>query len=98
MPPVKKPKILRRLVKQLEDKGMPTGTAHAIATKQLQKSGNLKKGSTKATPKGVKRGNMTPAARAKDRASKTSKSNVKPKDLVYVRKSNSVRKKPGKKK
>lgn len=66
------PAILDRLVKQLKAKGYSDASAHAIAVSQLQKSGNLKKGSTEATSKGKKRGAMTPAARAKDRASKYS--------------------------
>ena len=51
---------------------MSEKSAHAIATKQLQRSGNLKKGTIKATKKGVARGNMTPAQRAKQRAAKAS--------------------------
>ena len=66
------PKILNRLVSQLEAKGKPKKAAYAIATSQLQKSGNLKKGSNKATAKGKVRGKMTPGQRAKDRASKAS--------------------------
>ena len=62
-----KPAILSRLVFQLKRKGMGDGPAHAIATKQLQRAGNLKKGSQKATAKGVKRGKMTPRQRAIDR-------------------------------
>lgn len=66
------PKILERLVSQLKAKGKSDKAAHAIAVSALQKSGNLKKGSTKATAKGTKRGNMTPGQRAKDRAAKSS--------------------------
>jgi hypothetical protein len=66
------PAILDRLVRQLIAKGMPQATAFAVATSQLQKAGDLKKGSQKATPKGIARGAMTPGARAKDRASKYS--------------------------
>ena len=66
------PAILDRLVKQLRAKGKSKDAAFAIATSALQKSGNLKKGTKKATPKGKKRGKMTPGARAKDRASKLS--------------------------
>ena len=66
------PKILERLVRQLKAKGKSEQAAYAIATSSLQKSGNLKKGTAQATAKGKKRGDMTPAARAKDRASKTS--------------------------
>jgi len=46
------PKILDRLVSQLKAKGKSKDAAYAIATSSLQKSGNLKKGSSKATPKG----------------------------------------------
>lgn len=67
------PKILERLVSQLKAKGKSDSSAYAIATSVLQKSGNLKKGSTKPTAKGKKRGAMTPSQRAKDRASKRSK-------------------------
>lgn len=66
------PKILDRLVRQLKAKGKSTQAAFAIATKALQKSGNLKKGTTQATAKGKRRGGMTPGERAKDRASKRS--------------------------
>ena len=48
-----------RLVKQLQGKGIDKSSAYAIATSKLQKSGNLKKGTNKATSKGAKRGNMT---------------------------------------
>lgn len=67
------PAILDRLVKQLIAKGKSKSSAFAIATSALQKSGNLKKGTTKATAKGKKRGAMSPSQRAKDRASKISK-------------------------
>lgn len=66
------PAILERLVSQLKAKGKSEKSAYAIATAALQRSGNLKKGSTKATAKGKRRGAMTPAQRAKDRASKRS--------------------------
>lgn len=67
------PAILDRLVKQLQAKGKSKSSAFAIATSSLQKAGDLKKGTQKATSKGTKRGKMTPGARAKDRASKKSK-------------------------
>ena len=67
------PAILERLVKQLRAKGYPESSAYAIATKTLQKSGNLKKGTQEATAKGKRRGAMTPGERAKDRAKKYSK-------------------------
>ena len=66
------PAILERLVKQLKDKGHDEKSAYAIATSQLQKAGDLKKGTNQATPKGAKRGAMSPAARAKDRQAKVS--------------------------
>lgn len=85
------PAILDRLVKQLMAKGMGKGQAYAVATKSLQKAGDLKKGSRTATPKGAKRGAMTPAARAKDRAAKAG--GGKPSDYSYKSKSNSTVKK-----
>jgi hypothetical protein len=75
------PKILERLVSQLQAKGKPKATAYAIATSTLQRAGDLRKGSLRATPLGEKRGDMTPAARAKDRASKLS--NHKTSDYKY---------------
>ena len=66
------PKILERLVGQLKANGMDEKKAYAVAVSQLQKNGNLRKGSTKPTAKGVRRGEMTPAERAKDRAAKSS--------------------------
>jgi hypothetical protein len=57
---------------QLKSKGYNDQSAHAIAVSALQKSGNLKPGTEEATAKGAKRGNMSPAARAKDRAAKRS--------------------------
>ena len=36
------PKILDRLVSQLKAKGMSEKAAYAVATKQLQKSGNIR--------------------------------------------------------
>lgn len=66
------PKIMERLSSQLQAKGFSKGSAYAIATSQLQKAGDLKKGSNKPTAKGVERGNMTPAERAKDRQAKYS--------------------------
>lgn len=80
------PKILERLVSQLKAKGKSASSAYAIATSVLQKSGNLKKNSTQATAKGKRRGAMTPAARAKDRAAKKAKH--KPSDYKYNPKNN----------
>lgn len=64
------PKILDRTVGQLLQKGKSKKAAYAIATKKLQQSGNLKRGTNKPTLKGAIRGNMTPAQRAIDREAK----------------------------
>lgn len=82
------PAILNRLRKQLTAKGYSPTAASAIAISSLQKHGELKKGSTEATPKGKKRGAMTPAQRAKDRASKYSKGKHKASDFSYNKKTN----------
>lgn len=66
------PKILDRLVSQLEEKWKPRNVAFAIAISSLQKNWNLKKWTKTATAKWKKRWDMTPAQRAKDRASKIS--------------------------
>jgi len=83
------PKILKRLVTQLMDKGHDKSAAFAIATKSLQKSGNLKEGTQRATKKGKKQGKKTPALRAKERASKISKR--KPSEYKYNKKTNTVK-------
>ena len=62
------PKILERLVGQLQAKGKDKSSAFAIATSQLQKAGDLKKGSQELTPKGAQRQAMGAEGRAKDRA------------------------------
>lgn len=80
------PAILERLVSQLQAKGKSKSSAFAIATAALQRSGNLKKGTQQPTSKGKKRGNMSPAQRAKDRASKRSKH--KSSEYSYNAKSN----------
>jgi|TARA_R100001163_G_scaffold55116_1_gene42530 hypothetical protein len=85
------PAILDRLVGQLKRKGHSAGTSYAIATKALQKSGNLKPGSNKATSKGKQRGAMTPAARAKDRAAK--RSGRKASEYTYNAKNNTATRK-----
>lgn len=82
------PAILERLKKQLTAKGYSTSAAYAIATSSLQKAGDLKKGSTKATTKGKKRGSMTPAQRAKDRQAKYAKGKHKVADYSYNSKTN----------
>ena len=49
---------------------MKKGAAYAIATKSLQKSGDLKDGTVEATEKGKRRGEMSKAERAKTRSKK----------------------------
>lgn len=66
------PKILERLVSQLQAKGMPKNQAYAVATSQLQKAGNLKPGTQDLTPQGKRRQEMGAAGRAKDRAARYS--------------------------
>jgi hypothetical protein len=82
------PKILDRLVSQLVKNGLSKSEAYAIAISKLRKAGDLKKGSTEATKKGVTRGEMSPSERAKDRAAK--KSGGKPSDYNYNKKNNSA--------
>jgi hypothetical protein len=82
----KKPKILERLINQLKDKGFDVGAATAIATKQQQKAGNIKKGSQELTKKGKKRQKMGAAGRAKDRAAK--RSGRKPSEYKYNARNN----------
>ena len=59
--------IQRRLASQLKAKGISKKGRYAISTSVLQKAGDLKKGTNKATKKGVKRGNMTASQRARTR-------------------------------
>jgi hypothetical protein len=59
------PKILDRVVRQLRGKGVEN--PYAVGVAAMQKAGNLKKGSLEPTKQGVRRGNMTPAAREKAR-------------------------------
>lgn len=68
----KNPPIVKRLATQLKSNGMPQGEAQAIAISKMQKAGNLKPGTNQATTQGIKRGEMTPSQRAKDRAVKKS--------------------------
>lgn len=82
------PKILDRLVRQLKAKGKSERAAYAIATKALQRSGNLKPGTQKATAKGKRRGDMTPGERAKDREVKYSKGRHKASEYKYNAKTN----------
>ena len=54
------PKIMEAAVKQLKGK---VDNPYAVASSTLQRSGSLKPGTNTATPKGIKRGNMTQAKR-----------------------------------
>ena len=66
------PAILEDAVKSIlkENPEMSKSSAYAIATKSLQKSGDLKEGTVEATEKGKRRGEMSKASRAKTRAKK----------------------------
>jgi hypothetical protein len=64
------PKIYDRLVSQLKAKGVPD--PYGVAQAQLEKHGILQPGSRNLTAKGETRNAMTPAQRAKDRASRYS--------------------------
>jgi len=65
-------KLYDRLVSQLKAKGMPEKEAYAVASKQLQRAGDLKPGTKELTSKGKTREAMGAAGRAKDRAAKAS--------------------------
>jgi len=67
-----KASILKRLVAQLERKGMSQAMANATARTRLQKAGILKKGSDELTAYGKRRQAMGAAGRAKSRAAKES--------------------------
>jgi hypothetical protein len=60
------PKILEDAVKAIK-KSSPGVNPWAVATSSLQKAGDLKKGTNKATQKGKERGEMTRAQRHKER-------------------------------
>jgi hypothetical protein len=53
------PAILDKAVKRIAARGASAKSAWPIAVASLQKAGDLKKGSLKATPKGTKRGQMS---------------------------------------
>lgn len=53
-----------------ENPDLSESSAYAIATKQLQRSGDLREGTQEATEKGRRRGEMSPATRARTRARK----------------------------
>jgi len=81
--------MLERLVSQLKAKGKSEAQARAIATAHLQKTGNLKKGTTEQTAKGDKRQAMGAAGRAKDRAAK--ETGRKASDYTYNQLNNTAR-------
>jgi hypothetical protein len=58
------PKILEAAVKRIKAKGK-VSNPWAVATAALQKAGELKKGSNKATKKGIARSQMSRAQRHK---------------------------------
>lgn len=64
------PAILEDAVKSImkENPKMDKSSAYAIATKSLQKSGDLKEGTVEATKKGDRRGEMSKKTRAKKRS------------------------------
>jgi hypothetical protein len=66
------PAILDKAVKSImeDNPKMSESRAYAIATSQLQKSGDLKEGTQEATKKGDRRGEMSKATRARTRARK----------------------------
>jgi hypothetical protein len=56
------PRILDKAVKKIAARGA-VDNPYAVAVSSLQKAGDLKKGSLKATKKGTRRGAMTEAQR-----------------------------------
>lgn len=84
------PKLLERLVSQLKAKGMSESQAFAVATKSLQKAGDLKPGTQDLTEKGAKRQAMGAAGRAKDRAAAKSGKH-KPGEYKYNQLTNRAR-------
>lgn len=80
------PKILERLIGQLQANGMPKSEAYGVATKHLQKAGVLQPGSEALTSKGKERQAMGASGRAVDRASKAS--GRPPSDYKYNRVTN----------
>jgi len=61
------PKILDAAVSKIKARGVKASSAYPIAVAALQKAGDLKAGSLKATAKGSKRGAMTQKQRAASR-------------------------------
>lgn len=59
----KRPAILDKAVSRIKSRGVPTSSAWPIAVSAMQKSGNVKAGTLKATKQGTRRGAMTRAQR-----------------------------------
>jgi hypothetical protein len=57
------PKILEDAVSRIKARGASAKSAWPIAVSSMQKAGNIKPGSLKATAQGVARGQMTRAQR-----------------------------------
>jgi hypothetical protein len=57
------PKILEDAVSRIKGRGVPEKSAWPMAVSAMQKAGNLKPGSLKATQQGAARGQMTRAQR-----------------------------------
>jgi len=57
------PGLLDKAVKRIQARGVPASSAYPIAVSSLQKAGDLKAGSLKATKQGVARNQMTRAQR-----------------------------------
>jgi hypothetical protein len=81
------PAILERLVSQLKADGKGEQQAYAIATSQLQKHGIIDHHGA-LTEKGLKRDQLGPSGRAKDRAAKASGGKHKPKEFSYNARTN----------
>ena len=85
------PKILDRVISQLEAKGHSKSAAEAIGRASLQKAGVLKRGTDELTAYGKQRQSMTPAQRAKSRASKYGQGRHAPHEYAYNEKTNRAR-------
>lgn len=83
---LEEPKILKRLVSQLQAKGMDDSKAYPIAISQLQKAGVLEPGSTELTGYGEARNAMSAEERAVSRAAKYSGRGKE--EFVYSSKTN----------
>jgi peptidoglycan hydrolase-like protein with peptidoglycan-binding domain len=77
--------IVRRLTQQLRDKGYSPDDARDIATRAMQRAGNVDAAGHE-TLKGSRRASMGADGRAKDRAAK--QSGRSPSDYVYNPKTN----------